>query len=379
MKVGIIAEPLDAGSPGFQTYARRLTRALFDGAQHDYRLIRRRPGYDAGVREEPLPKIPGGAIAKQLAMPLVLLPRGYDLVHDLYHFPPYLYPTPYTRVMTIGDLTPLLLPTHRSANVVWHRLLVARLARRCHHIVTFSACSKRDIVRLLGVGPENVTVTHLAADERFSPGDARAARDMLQAKYAIPTQRFFLQVGTIEPRKNLRATLAAFRQIAAETPDVSLAIVGPEGWGATELDDLANVPELSGRVVKLGHVPEDDLVQLYRAATALVYPSLYEGFGLPPLEAMQSGCPTIVSQTSSLPEVVGDAGLLVDPNDPGELAARMLQVAQDRELGIALMQKGLARAQSFSWQRTAEATLGGYDRARSRGSRVGRRSLGPLL
>ena len=311
-------------------------------------------------------------------MPLVLLSRGYDLVHDLYHFPPYLYPTPYTRVMTIGDLTPLLLPTHRSANVVWHRLLVARLARRCHHIVTFSACSKRDIARLLGVRPENVTVTHLAADERFSPGDARASRAILQAKYEIPTERFFLQVGTIEPRKNLRATLLAFTQVAAQIPDVSLAIVGPEGWGATDLDELANVPELAGRVIKLGHVPEDDLVHLYRAATALVYPSLYEGFGLPPLEAMQSGCPTIASQTSSLPEVVGTAGLLVDPQDAGELATRMLQVARDGDLCRALMQKGLARAQSFSWKRTADATLDGYERARSVRGRVRRQSLGPL-
>lgn len=379
MKVGLVLEPIDHGSPGFRTYAHRLMRGLLEDGRHEYKLIhRRKSALIPEDREVLLPHVPGGPLAKQLVVPFLLLPQRFDLVHDVYHFPPYTLPTPFTRVMTIGDLTPLIVPTHRSKNVLMHRLFVGRLARRCHHIVTFSACSKRDIVRLLRVPAERITVTHLAADERFAPGDAGDALARLRERYDLPG-RFFLQLGTIEPRKNLRATLAAFRRIASHVPDVHLAVVGPAGWGESGLDELEKSPELAGRVMKLGNVPDEDVALLYRAALALVYPSLYEGFGLPPLEAMQSGCPVITSDTSSLPEVVGGAALTCAPDDVDAIAAHMLMVTEDEGTRAALSQRGLARAGAFSWKRTTDATLAGYERAIAQRGRLAREGVESLL
>jgi glycosyltransferase involved in cell wall biosynthesis len=215
-------------------------------------------------------------------------------------------------------------------------------------------------VRLLGVDPGRITVTHLAADERFSPGDGAAALAALRERYDLPRDQFLLQLGTLEPRKNLATTLEAFRRVAAAAPDVGLAVVGPDGWGES---GFAVPAELETRVHRLGRVPDEDLPLLYRAATALVYPSLYEGFGLPPLEAMQSGCPVITSETSSLPEVVGDAALLVAPRATDALATAMRRVIEDEGLRAHLSAAGIARARRFSWARTAEATLDAYDRA----------------
>ncbi len=380
MNVGLVLEPIDRGSPGFRNYAYRLMRALLEDGRHDYRLIHRRPSpLIDDPREYLMPGIPGGPLSKQLAQPFVLGRLGLDLMHDVYHFPPYLFPSPYARVMTIGDLTPLLLETHTSKNVLWHRLLVGRLARRCHHIVTFSECSKRDIVRLLRVAPERITVTHLAADEGYAPGSSAAALTELRRHYQLPSDRFFLQVGTLEPRKNLRATLAAFSRIATQAPDTALVVVGPDGWGESNVEELARSAGVAHRVVAVGKVPDEHLVLFYRAALALVYPSLYEGFGLPPLEAMQSGCPVVSSNAASLPEVVGEAALLVAPDDIEGIASAMSRLARDPQLCSSLSEGGIQRARLFSWKRTADATLAGYERALTRPGRVAEPSVESLL
>ena len=368
MKVGVFTDNIHLGSPGLGRYTRNLVEQLLAlDSGFEYLLVHRgdHPYYhdkphlrvrDVGVK----------ILGKQVLVPLQLAGRGLDLVHDTYHFPPFLAPSAYRRVMTIADTTPFFLSTHTWRNRLAHHLLVRRLAHRAHHVVTISESSRQDIVRLLAIPPERVSVTYLAADERYRPLDDPERTRTVRARHRLP-ERFLLYVGTLEPRKNLSRVIAAFQRVADRVRDCSLVLVGPRGWKDAEVLAAARPLEEQGRLVRLGQVPEEDLSALYGLAEALVYPSLYEGFGLPVLEAMQCGCPVITSNVSSLPEVAGDAGLLVPPDSVQAIAGAMERVLSSAELRAAMGERGIKRARRFSWRRCAEETLDVYRRVLSNG------------
>jgi glycosyltransferase involved in cell wall biosynthesis len=213
------------------------------------------------------------------------------------------------------------------------------------------------------VDPARVFVTPLAADARLFHPASPEAQEAVRRRLGIPEGPYLLTLNTLEPRKNLESVIRAFARVAREPAarDLSLVLVGGRGWKAEGIDAaLAEAGPVRQRIVLSGYVPDAELAPLYSGALAFVYMSLYEGFGLPPLEAMQCGVPVIASNTSSLPEVVGDAGILLDPTDLDALCQAMLRVHQDAALRAELASRSLARAGAFTWERCVAQTVAAY-------------------
>jgi glycosyltransferase involved in cell wall biosynthesis len=231
-------------------------------------------------------------------------------------------------------------------------------------IVTDSENSRRDIERFFPRARGRVTVAPLAAHPRFRRLEgAEAASAVAGHGVARP---FVLYVGTLEPGKNVARVIRAFDAVAADRPGLELVVIGDRGWLYEPILAEARAARHADRIRLLGHLPDDEVVAFLNQCEAFVFPSLYEGFGLPPLEAMACGAPVITSGLSSLPEVVGDAALVVDPLSESGIAAAMARVLSDPGLARGLREAGLAQAAKFSWRRTAELTLAVY-RAVARG------------
>lgn len=263
-------------------------------------------------------------------------------------------------VTTVGDIIPLLLPEYRGgAHVQAYMRLVCRAVRGSAHVLTFSSASRADIIARLGLLPQRVTTVLLAAGDQYSAGDPVAARAEVALRYGIDSP-FIYYVGGLDARKNVPVLLHAFALLRSRSVTSSLAIAG-RALGRDhrlfpDLDALIADLELSSAVRRID-VPTEDGPLLYRACAAFAFPSRYEGFGLPPLEAMACGAPVVVSDASSLPEVVGPAALRVGPDDVLGWAAALGRVLADTRLRADLRTQGLARAAQFSYCRTAQETL----------------------
>jgi glycosyltransferase involved in cell wall biosynthesis len=266
---------------------------------------------------------------------------------------------PVPAVVTIHDLAPISFPQtfrrHNRVYLTWANLVTAR---RAQHILAVSEFTKNELVRLLSVPPEKITVTHNACDARFHP-PASPSIDAFRARHGLP-ERFILFVGTLEPRKNLPTLLEAYARIASRT-DVPLIIGGGKGWLYDAVFARLEALGLRDRVHFPGFLASEELPLWYAAATVFVFPSRWEGFGIPPLEAMACGTPVVTSNSSSLPEVVGDAGLMVGPDDIDGMGEAILRVLDDAELRAELRERGLRQAQRFSWHISAERTLRVYE------------------
>ena len=280
---------------------------------------------------------------------------------DVFHGTNYLLTHPVRRakrVVSIHDLTVLLFPQWHPAKRL--RAMHAGLraaAEAADRIIAVSGSTKNDIVEHLRVDPDRVAIVPLAVDRSFRPLP-RDDVDEALSPLGLAHGSYLLFLGTIEPRKNLGRLLDA---VLAAGPDVGpLVLAGAEGWGNEALRPRIADRVRQGRVIVLGYVPDTLRIRLLSGARALVYPSLYEGFGLPPLEAMACGAPVITSAVASLPEVVGDAALLVDPLDVAGLASTIKNLWHDAALRSDLRARGLARAQTFTWEATARMTLDVY-------------------
>jgi glycosyltransferase involved in cell wall biosynthesis len=301
--------------------------------------------------------------AQQAAFSLGTARRHADLYHDPAGFPlRFSGPT----VATVHDLSWLRFPdTHPPARVrAYHGWFEATL-RRSAHLITDAESTRRELIDDFAVPPERVTAVPLAAGDAFRPRTADEVAPVL-ARHGLRWRGFLLSVGTVEPRKNLDAVLRAY---AALDPALRrhwpLAIAGMPGWLTAQFDTRVGPLEEKGEVKRLGYVDDDELAALLAAARLLVYPSLYEGFGLPPLEAMASGTPVVTSNASSLPEVVGRAGIQVAPWDIDALGEAIRALIDDDPRWEALRSAGLARAAQFSWARCAAETLAVYRQALS--------------
>jgi glycosyltransferase involved in cell wall biosynthesis len=232
--------------------------------------------------------------------------------------------------------------------------------RRADHILVDSDQTRRDLLSLLDAPAEKVTTVHLAADDRFRP---LAEPGPALARYGL-SPGYLLFVGTLEPRKNVPALLRAYRQLVdGRVTAQPLVLIGRPGWLADEIFATLETLDLGDRVRILEDVYDaESLVQLYNGAAVLAIPSFYEGFGLPALEAMACGVPVVAAARGSLPEIVGDAGLLIDPEEPDDLASALKGALTDEALRSDLMARGLARAGDFSWAQTARQTLAVYRR-----------------
>jgi glycosyltransferase involved in cell wall biosynthesis len=244
------------------------------------------------------------------------------------------------------------------------RAIVHSVDREQDWIICNSACTKTDFCEITSMAPDRVFVTYLAAARDVFRPEADPARiAAVRERHQVRSRDYVLSVCTLEPRKNLPRLVRSFFALTEDQrlPELSLVLVGPTGWKSDPLiASLEERPRLRDRVVLTGFVPDEDLAALYSGARMFVYPSLYEGFGLPALEAMQCGVPVITSRTSSLPEVVGDDAITVDPTDADALSQAMLNVLRDAGLAAELSRRGLERSKQFSWSRAVDETVQAY-------------------
>ena len=285
-----------------------------------------------------------------------------DIVHDPYGVGALSFKMPFKKIITIHDLSPFLFPhTFDRITVLLHKLLLPRTLKTADKIITDSNSTKKDLVNYFNISEEKIRVILLAADEKFKRLNKEEINEVKQ-KHNLNFP-FILYVGMLEARKNITALIKAFYKIKKKKLPNKLVITGKKGWKYKEIFKTIDKLNLQKDVVFTGYVSDVDLPALYNAADLFVYPSLYEGFGLPPLEAMACGTPVITSNTSSLPEVVGDAGIMVDPHDVDGLADAMHKVLSNDGLREDMIKKGLKRAKIFNWEKCAKETLEVYEEA----------------
>lgn len=363
MIVGFDATTLTGRISGVGYYTARLMESLADGAGEG--IVRRlvvlsnRP---VPVQENERVQVYGRrrfavrSVWMQLVLPRILRDVRPDLVHFTNYLAPLAGRVPY--LVSFHDMSLSLLPQyHTLKKRVLTSSLIPAVARGARMILTPSESTRRDVVRLLRVDPGRVRVIPYAAGPSFRP--VPLAPERLEATHGIRTP-YFLYVGTLEPRKNLARALRAFASVAGALPGCRFVIVGQRGWRYDEVLREAAHPALRGRVDLLGYVPEESLPELYAHALALVYPSLYEGFGLPVVESMACGTPVLTSRSSSLAEIAEGAALLADPTDERALAEALHALATDEGLRKTLRAQGLERARAFSWERTGRETVAAY-------------------
>jgi glycosyltransferase involved in cell wall biosynthesis len=357
-------------------------------ATHPERLHAALPELAASANAQATRLRPANALLRiPLGLPWASLAGDFDLLHVTYNAPP-LNPCP--TVVTVHDISFEHYPQFFSPrDRLILKTLVPLSARRAAHVLTVSQHAKQEIVARYGLPPEKITVTYEAAGQQYQPVADPVRLAAVRARYGIPDGPFVLALGNLQPRKNIARLIEAFGQavhgerstvhgersteadhrspltdhrspITDHRSPITLVIAGKAQWRESQIYAAVQQAGLEQRVLFPGYAEDVDLPALYSAATVFVYPSLYEGFGLPPLEAMACGVPVISSNAASLPEVVGDAARLIDPTDTAALAQALHDVLSQPGLQAELRQRGFARAAQFSWERCAAETLAVY-------------------
>lgn len=374
MRIGIDASRATVPRrTGTESYARRLIQALLERGSPGPLAQAGAGGHDLILyfRDSPAPGLFSGGVRRVIPFPrlwthvrlvweLLTRPRP-DVLFIPAHVLPLIHPLP--SVVTVHDLGyrhfPDAHPLTQRVYLDWSTRFSARAAT---HIIADSKATKSDLIRFYNIPTEKITVIYPGRDESLQPVDPARIR----AKYDLP-EEYILHVGTLQPRKNILRLIEAFHIITRHASRVTLVLAGHAGWlSAPILAKARAVP--AGRIRLLNYVPDEDLAGLYSGARAFVFPSLYEGFGFPVLEAMACGTPVICSNTSSLPELAGDAALLVDPTDTEALAAAVSRVLSEPDLRVALVQKGFEQVKKFSWEKAAKETLRVLEKAGTEGT-----------
>ena len=365
MRIGIDARLVYYSRAGITQYILRLIQGLAESnRENEFIILQSRKDKRIIVDKPNFKRVslwtPSHHRFEQYALRVEI--SGLDL--DVLHSPDFI--PPFHRhcksVITIHDLAFLLYPHFLTKESARYYGQIDQAVKWTDHIIAVSESTKQDTIRLLGAPEHKITVIYESANPIYRPVNDQEALEQTKRKHHIAGD-FILFVSTIEPRKNLPTLLKAYRQLLdSYKAKVKLAVVGRRGWLSEEVFTLVDKLKLTNDILFLDRVPVEDLLHLYNAAQLLVQPSFYEGFGLPPLEAMACGTPVVVSNVSSLPEVVGDAGLLVDPEDVSELTVAIWRVLTDEALRADLIAKGFKRAQCFSWEKTALQTLELYRR-----------------
>jgi glycosyltransferase involved in cell wall biosynthesis len=292
--------------------------------------------------------------------------RALDVLRpDVAHFTNGMIPigSPVSMIVTVHDMSLRLYPQcHPVRRLLLNRPLMHIAIKQAASIVTVSESARRDLLRFHGVPADRVSVVHEAASPAFRPIDDAAERDRVRARYNLPP-RFMLYVGTIEPRKNLPRLVDAFAAAKAQGIPHHLVCVGPYGWSSRDLARQVERVGLGGAVHFTGYASFEDLPAIYNLAEYFAFPSLYEGFGLPVVEAMACGLPVITSNTSSLGEIGGGAAVTIDPTSTEALTDAIVRLAIDEELRREIGRRGLERSRMFSWTQTAKEMLAVYHRA----------------
>ena len=356
MRIAIDARKLH--DYGIGTYVRNVLRYLGRIDRENEYVLLCRPadadavrGYGDNFRAWPL-SAGNYSISEQYRLPLALKRMGADVFHAPHYVLPPVMPCP--SVVTIHDCIHLMFPEYlpnRFAHA-YARTFMTLAARRSSKVLTVSEASKRDILRFFHIPSSKVEVVYNAIDDRFDREPEVDDVMRVRERYQL-NDPFVLYAGNIKPHKNVDRVIEAFARVRRHGFErLRLLIIGDEISKNPQLRRAVHRHQMHQHVRFLGFVPDATLAVLYRLADVFVFPSLYEGFGLPPLEAMASGTPVVTSNVSSLPEVVGDAALLVDPRDAEAIAGAVVRILSDETLRRSLAQKGLARAHEFSWERS---------------------------
>lgn len=281
-----------------------------------------------------------------LFIPAHVLPLGAPLRRDI------------RTVVTIHDLGYMHFPSaHTRSQQLYLRLSTIWSARIATQLIAISDATRYDLVRFTGVSPHKVTTIHHGVSAQFCATEDGATIDAVRQRYGIDSD-YFLYLGTIQPRKNLLRLIDAFANMPlSDTPPLRLVIAGKPGWLTQAIEQRAADLGITDRVYFVGYIADADRTPLLKGAIGFVFPSLYEGFGMPILEAMQCGTPVITSTTSALPEIAGDAAILVNPTNTNAITMAMTRLAKDAQLREAMRHRGFVRASHFTWDRCAEQTL----------------------
>jgi glycosyltransferase involved in cell wall biosynthesis len=368
MHIGIDAHAIGAQQGGNETYIRNLIKSLaeIDG-ENRYTIYLANARAAGQWREEfasqhrnfsvrllppptPLVRVP-------VFLAYELFRRPVDVLHVQYTAPPFCrVPV----IATIHDLAFERMPeTFTRRGSFQLKLTVRRTAKKAARVATVSEYSRQDLLNIYKLPSEKVVVTYNGIETHFTPHQAAPDEaERIRGRYGI-ARDYLLAVGSLQPRKNLVRLIRAYAKLRGERQDFGhqLVIVGRKLWLAHEIFDEVKKQRWAEDVILTGYVADEDLPALYRAAGAFVYPSLFEGFGLPPLEAMACGTPVVTSNVSSLPEVTEDAALLIDPNDESALANALIEIVGNTRLRAELREKGIAQAGKFTWREAAEKTL----------------------
>jgi len=365
MRIGIDARLVYYTQAGISQYTLRLLQE-FSALDHDDQFVvlqsrRQKPRLvdQPNFRTRSLWTPPHHRL-EQLLLSVEIAPIDMDVLHSPDFIPPFKRSC--RSVITIHDLNFLLYPHFLTPESASYYGQIDQAVRNCDHIIAVSESTKRDIIRLTGAAENKITVVYEAASPIYHPQRDEKMHSQLQTRLGTGSA-FILFVSTIEPRKNVPTLLMAYRQLLDNYhAESDLVLAGERGWLADEVFHLVEKLGLRSRVHFLGRVSPQELFELYNAARLLVHPAFYEGFGLTPLEAMACGTPVVVSNTSSLPEVVGDAALLVEPTDVDGMAVAMWRLLSDDALWQQMSDKGLKRARQFNWRKAALETLDIYHR-----------------
>ena len=364
MRIAIDARKLH--DYGIGTYVRNLVRALARQDTDDtYVLLC--PNKDRefveslGPRFEALEEPAGNySVREQISVPVDLWRARVDLFHAPHYVVSPLTLCPF--VVTIHDCIHLRFPQYLPNRAAYYyaRVVMSSSARRARRVLTVSRASKQDILHFLKIPADKIEVIYNALDEGLAAAPSAGEVARVQQRFQL-TSPFVLYAGNIKPHKNVDRLIHAFSLLRQRgAGDTKLLVIGDEVSKYQNLRRLVHRYQLHQHVRFLGFVPDETLAVLYRLASVFVFPSLYEGFGLPPLEAMAAGVPVITSNVSSLPEVVGDAALLINPLDAGAIAEAMARVLEDPALRADLIRRGHERVKVFSWQQAAARTYAAY-------------------
>ncbi|MBA4393965.1 MAG: hypothetical protein C0407_10470 [Desulfobacca sp.] len=354
LKIGIIYGGISEQKAGMDHYLHQVLLAMRELVpEHQYVLIdhRRRKSPFRDLFDQLILDLPGSPMAltrwNLLTVPRIL--NQFDLIFSPGLYGPVRIPPKVASVMVVPDLSRYLFPQFFSFNPVQKFLdwfAYPAMLKRYDHLVTISQSTQKDLMTLFQIPKEKMTVVYPWAEESFHPLDDNETLEPFIKKYGLQ-RPFIIFLSTLEPRKNLVTLIRAFAGLKDQIPH-NLVLVGQKGWKFGPIFKEIERQNLQHRIVWVGYVPDSDRVLFYNAAEFLVFPSWYEGFGMPLLEAMQCGCPVITTCTSSMPEVVGEAALLFNPENMEELQQTMLRLIQEPGVAQHLRQAGLAQVKNFS-------------------------------